>query len=133
MILVDTALKARAAEGRPIRVGMIGAGFMGRGVALQIASAVPGMRLVAIACRTVTEARRAYLEAGAGVVREVGTPAALDAAIAAGEPAITDDWRLLCDAGDIAVILEVTGAIEYAAQTVKIGRAQVWPPVTNDL
>ena len=30
VIIVDTALKAREAEGRPIRVGIVGAGFMGR-------------------------------------------------------------------------------------------------------
>jgi len=31
MIIVDRALKKREEEGKPIRVGMIGAGFMGRG------------------------------------------------------------------------------------------------------
>ena len=29
MILVDNALKARSQSGKPIRVGMVGAGFMG--------------------------------------------------------------------------------------------------------
>ena len=33
MIIVDNALKAREREGRPIRVGMIGAGFMAQGLA----------------------------------------------------------------------------------------------------
>ena len=32
MILVDTALKARAAANNPIRVGLIGAGFMVQGM-----------------------------------------------------------------------------------------------------
>jgi predicted homoserine dehydrogenase-like protein len=36
MIIVDTALKKREAEGRPIQVGIVGAGYMGRGMALQI-------------------------------------------------------------------------------------------------
>jgi predicted homoserine dehydrogenase-like protein len=53
MIILDKALEKRAAEGRPIRVGMIGAGAMGRGCANQIVNAVPGMDLVAIANRTV--------------------------------------------------------------------------------
>ena len=66
MIIVDKALKQRASAGRPIRVGMIGAGFMGRGVALQIATAVPGMELVAIANRHLEPAERAYAEAGQG-------------------------------------------------------------------
>ncbi|KKT90510.1 MAG: SAF domain protein [Parcubacteria group bacterium GW2011_GWF2_45_11] len=50
MILIDKALEKREAEKNPIRVAMVGAGFMGRGVALQIFQAFSkGMRLVAIA------------------------------------------------------------------------------------
>ncbi|MBE9190990.1 Gfo/Idh/MocA family oxidoreductase, partial [Gloeocapsopsis crepidinum LEGE 06123] len=64
MIIVDTALKARAEAGKPIRVGMIGSGFMGRGIANQIINSVPGMELVAIANRNVAKAQRAYNEAG---------------------------------------------------------------------
>jgi predicted homoserine dehydrogenase-like protein len=118
VIIVDNALKERAASGRPIRVGMIGAGFMGRGVALQIATVVPGMRLVAIANRHIEGARRAYVEAGQPETREVATAAALSAAIARDIPAVTEDWRLLCDCDEIDAILEVTGAIDYAAQAV---------------
>ncbi|PIW26496.1 MAG: NAD(P)-dependent oxidoreductase [Rhodospirillales bacterium CG15_BIG_FIL_POST_REV_8_21_14_020_66_15] len=118
MILVDRALAEREARGEPIRVGMIGAGFMGRGIALQIATAVPGMRLSAIANRTLETARRAYLEAGEAEPRRVDDATGLDAAIAAGRPAITEDWRLLCSAHGIDVILEVTGSIHYAADAV---------------
>lgn len=118
MILVDKALAEREAAGRPVRVGMIGAGFMGRGVVLQVMTAVKGMRLVAIACRNLESARRAYVEAGAAGVRAVDSAAALDAAISHDVPAITEDWRLLCAAGDIDVILEVTGSLEYAAHAV---------------
>ena len=46
MIIVDRALQARAEAGNPVRVGMIGAGFMGRGIANQIINSVPGMELV---------------------------------------------------------------------------------------
>ena len=45
MIIVDTALQRREREGRSIRVGLVGAGFMARGVAPQITTAVPGMRV----------------------------------------------------------------------------------------
>ena len=51
MIIVDTALRAREAQGTPIRVGMVGAGFMGQGLANQIVNSVPGMRLVAVSNR----------------------------------------------------------------------------------
>ena len=54
MILVDSALARHRAEGKPpIRVGMIGAGFMASGVLLQINSVHRDtMRVVAIANRT---------------------------------------------------------------------------------
>ena len=45
MIIVDAALEAREAAGNPVRVVMIGAGFVAGGVANQIANALPGMRL----------------------------------------------------------------------------------------
>lgn len=115
MILVDTALQTRQAEGRPIRVGMVGAGFMATGVAHQICKSVPGMTLAAIANRTVGRARQAFVDAGAAEPLEVGTQTALDAALQAGRPAVTDDPALLCRAGGIDAILEVTGAVEFAA------------------
>ena len=118
MILVDKALEERARSGQPIRVAMVGAGFMGRGVALQIRMAAPGMRLVAIANRRLDPARRAYAEAGQGEARTVETAKALREAIALGQPAVTEDWRLLCDCDGIDVILEVTGSIEHAAHVV---------------
>lgn len=34
--IVDTALEKRAAEGNPVRVGLVGAGFMAKGIVLQI-------------------------------------------------------------------------------------------------
>ena len=43
MIIIDSALRKRAEQGNLIRVGMVGAGFMGRGVALNILNHVPGM------------------------------------------------------------------------------------------
>ena len=65
MIIVDTALKARAAEGRPIRVAMIGAGFMAQGLTNQIVNSVPGMRVVAISNRRPDRAADVYRYAGA--------------------------------------------------------------------
>jgi predicted homoserine dehydrogenase-like protein len=122
MIIVDTALSERAAAGRPIRLGMVGAGFMGRGVALQIATAVPGIRLVAIANRHLDAAARAYSEAGQES-QPVDSPAALARALARGTPAITEDWRLLTECPEIEVILECTGSIEYAAHVIDSGIA----------
>ncbi len=117
MIIVDNALEQCEAEGKPIRVGMIGAGFMARGTALQIIKYTKGMRLVAIANRTLERARQAYVESGveATDVRVVESQAALEQAIADGAPVITDDALMICRAEGIDVILEITGAVEFGA------------------
>lgn len=115
MIIVDTALRKRAAEGRPVKVALIGAGSMARGVANQIVNSVPGMKLVAISNRTLETARRAWREAGVEELQEVSTLAALNDAIGKGKPAITEDALLLCEADGIEVLIEVTGAIEFGA------------------
>jgi predicted homoserine dehydrogenase-like protein len=115
MILVDSALEKRAAGGNPIRVGIVGAGFMARGAVLQIALSVPGMSVAAVANRTLENARRAYREAGLHEMRTVETVAQLEEAIARGVPAVTEDPLLLCRAGGIDAVVEITGTIEHAA------------------
>jgi len=116
VIIVDTALEKRHQEDNPVRVAMVGAGFMGRGVALQILTAIKGMRLVAISNRTLSEAERAYREAGADSVVQVDTVAQLEQAILRERYAISDDAALLCQAEGIDAVLEVTGEVEYGAQ-----------------
>ncbi|XGV98650.1 MAG: NAD(P)H-dependent oxidoreductase [Leptolyngbya sp. BL-A-14] len=118
MFIVDTALKARAEAGKPVKVGMIGAGFMGRGIANQIANSVPGMELVAIFNRNLDGAKRAYTEAGIESFQVVNTVADLEASVAQGEYAVTDDAMLLCRAEGIDAIIEVTGTIEFGAEVV---------------
>jgi predicted homoserine dehydrogenase-like protein len=118
MIIVDKALERRHAEGNPIRVAMVGAGFMARGIALQILSHVRGMDLVAIANRHPDKAVRAYREAGVATVRPVETVAQLEEAIDRGQRAVTEDPLVLAQAGRIDVLLEVTGSLEFAAGAV---------------
>ena len=56
MILVDNALKAREKEGRPIRVALIGAGFMSQGLGNHIVNTMTGMRMVGVYNRKVQRA-----------------------------------------------------------------------------
>lgn len=95
MIIVDKALQARAELGNPVKVAMIGAGFMGRGIANQIINSVPGMELVAIANRHIETAKRAYLEAGIENFQTVSSVVDLEEAIAQGGYAVTEDAMLL--------------------------------------
>jgi predicted homoserine dehydrogenase-like protein len=47
MWIVDAALKARGDQNRPVRVGIVGAGFMCQGLTNQIVNGTAGIRLVA--------------------------------------------------------------------------------------
>ena len=64
MILVDNALKAREEQGNPVRVAMVGAGFMGQGLTNQIVHSVPGMRMVAVYNRNIQRAFHVYEYSG---------------------------------------------------------------------
>jgi predicted homoserine dehydrogenase-like protein len=118
MIIVDTALQRREDEGNPIRVGMIGAGFMGRGIALQVVQGMPGMRISAIYNRTISQAELAYKQARVESVSNVETVSQLEDAVNKGQYAITDDPMLLCQANNIDVIIEATGEVEFGAHVV---------------
>ena len=118
MIIVDNALEERRRAGNPVRVAMVGAGFMGRGIALQILTAVPGMRLVATANRHVGKAHEAYALAGAEDVVEVQSEGELDDAIAADRYAVSQDPLLLARHPQVEALIEVTGAVEHGARVV---------------
>jgi len=97
---------------------MVGAGATGRAIALQLGTPVPGIRLVAIANRTIEHAERAFREAGITNWLRVCSAREAECAIARGLPVLTDDPSLLtaCDAIDLLV--EVTGSVEPAARLV---------------
>jgi len=118
LIIVDKALEEREKSGKPIRVGIIGAGYMGRGATLQILSSIKGMDVVAVYNRTISQAELAYNQAGVDSVAHVSSVAELETAIKKGRYAITDDPMLLCEANGIDAIMEATGEIEFGAQVV---------------
>jgi predicted homoserine dehydrogenase-like protein len=115
MVIVDTELKKRHDAGKPIRVGLVGAGVMGRMIALQLLTPLTGMRLVAIANRTASKGDQIYREAGVDKIVSVDSVPKLESAIEQNSYAITDDASLLCEAANIDVIIEVTGAVEHGA------------------
>jgi predicted homoserine dehydrogenase-like protein len=118
VILVDRALRRRAAEGKPVRVALVGAGFMGRGLVNQVVNSVPGMDLVAIANRTPANAERAYREAGVTEWETVDDAQGVAKAVARGVPAITTNFRAVTEADGVDAVVEATGAVEFGAQVV---------------
>lgn len=113
MILIDNALRAREAEGRPIGVGLVGAGFMGRGLINQIVNSVPGMRVSVVVNRTLEKAEAALRDAGITDIRIAKSAADVNAAVADGAVAITTDHRVASGASSVDAIVEATGAVEY--------------------
>src|SRR5215468_693149 len=117
-MIVDSALREREDAGRPIRVGMVGAGATGRAIALQLGTPVPGLRLVAIANRTPEHAQRAFCEAGIMWWRRAGSAQEAEAFIATGTPVLTEDPSVLTSCDAIDILVEVTGTVGPAARVV---------------
>lgn len=118
MIIVDKALAERELGGNPIKVAMVGAGFMGRGIALQLLTAIRGVRLAAIANRHIQGAKQVYEEAGQHEVRTVDTVSQLENTLTSDAYAITEDASVVCQAEGIDAIIEVTGTVEFSARVV---------------
>lgn len=115
MIIIDNLLRKRQQEGKPIRIGLVGAGVVGKGLTHQITKHVGGMEIVAISNRNLPEAEKAYRQAGVNEYRVVNNTDQLQEAIKEGKPAVTEDAFALCQADGIDVVVEVTGSFEFAA------------------
>ena len=116
MLIVDTALEAREKEGRPIRVALIGAGFISHGLANHIANTKPGMRVVGVYNRHV---QRAYDLCHYAGLTDVVCPTAqgeADLALREGKVVVTDDAFLLARSPGVDVLVDVTGSVEFGAR-----------------
>jgi len=118
MIIADVALQRRAAQGRPVRVAIVGAGYSGRRIAYQIITAVPGLRLVAVANRTLANALAALADAGVSDPLVATSAAQLDDAIGRGRFCVTEDPAIVCAADEVDLVIECTGTVEAGARTV---------------
>ncbi|GGE32083.1 NAD(P)-dependent oxidoreductase [Agaricicola taiwanensis] len=118
MIIVDTAIKARLATGKPVVVGMIGSGFMGRGMLVHVERHMKVLHFAAIANRNVQRAIDAYVAAGIARedIAEVESDAAFAEAIASGKRVVTPDPLLIARSPAIEIVIETTGAVEHGAK-----------------
>ena len=114
---VDTALRLREDNHNPIRVGIVGAGATGRAIALQLATPVPGIRLAAIANRTLATGERALREAEITGWERVDSATAAADAIARGRTVLTDNASVITSCPSIDIVIEATGTIGPAART----------------
>lgn len=115
MIAVDTLLLSRQTEGRPVRLGLVGAGFMAKGLINQVVNSTPGMQLVVVCNRTPAKAFDAITTAGATPVA-AESPADVERIARAGDVAVTDDIEVLCGTGLVDVVVDATGAVAFGAE-----------------
>ena len=112
MIIVDTALKALAEASNPVKVGLIGAGFMVQGLTNTIVNSVPGMRVVAISNRRPERAFSVFRYAGLEPSMAETTQQFENLAVV-GTPIVTEDPMLICRSDHIDVVVDVTGSVEF--------------------
>ncbi len=118
MIIVDKALEKLHQENKPIRVGLVGAGFAGRGFMLQLLTAFKGMKLVAVSNRTRSYAVLGFEQADFTDYKDVSNLKDLETTIKSGKCALTNDPFLLTDSTQIDVIVEATGEVEFGSQVI---------------
>ena len=104
-------LLQRAAENRPIRIGLIGAGKFGSMYLAQIPR-TPGVHLVGIADLSPDNARTNLARVGWEAERL--TASSLDDAVKHGTTHVGDDWQSLVRHPAVDVIVECTGSPLHA-------------------
>lgn len=121
MLIADTLLQKRERDNQPIRVGIVGAGYISRGIAAQLLQSPLGIRLAAISNRTVAKAEQILKDAGRADFHNVSSLGQLDDAVLRGGVCVTDDPELLCDSSAIDILIDATSDMEFGARTVLRG------------
>ena len=110
-------LAARAATGKPIRIGLVGAGEMGTDIVSRVAH-MTGIEIGAISeLKPGAAAKSVEIAYGAtDRVQEVSSADAANAAMEAGKVAVTDNVDALLEAGLIDVVVDATGVPAVGAE-----------------
>jgi predicted homoserine dehydrogenase-like protein len=131
------ALAARARAGRPVRIGLIGAGQMGTDILVQTAQ-MTGIEVVAAVDARPEIVHAACKVAGDGPrAPETVDARDVDAAIARGRLAVAPSHRDVCAAQNVDVIIDATGnpnvGAEVALATIAAGKHMVMMNVEADV
>jgi predicted homoserine dehydrogenase-like protein len=105
-------LRAREAAGKPLRVGLIGAGKFAAMYLAQVPR-TPGIRLVAIADLAPANARASLERVGWSAAQIARTP-------------IVEDWRKVVSHDEVDIVIEATGnpmaAVEHILEAFRHGK-----------
>jgi len=126
-------LRERAAQGRPLRIGVIGAGKFGAMYIAQVPN-TPGVHLVGIADLSPDSARANLERVGWNLQKSLAST--LDAALKEGRTHVSEDWQALVAHPAIDIIVESTGhplaAVEHALAAFRHGKHVVMVTVEAD-
>ncbi len=129
-----TLLQKRAADGRPVRAGLIGAGKFGS-MFLAQARVIPGLHVLAVADLDVARARKAFAVTGWSEA-QVGAGSFAEA-LETGATYLTDDAPGLISADGIEVVIEATGdpavGIAHAQAACHAGKHMIMVNVEADV
>ena len=130
---LSAKLRERSAQGKPLRIGLIGAGKFG---AMYLAQApkTPGVHVVGIADLSPTNARTNLQRVGWPAKRYAA--ASLYAAFTSGATHLSDDWQALVAHPQIDIIVEATGnpgaAVDHVLAAFMHGKHVVMVTVEAD-
>jgi predicted homoserine dehydrogenase-like protein len=99
---------------RPITIGIVGIGSIGKGMVLQ-AQMTPGMQCVAV-CDVRLERALQWVEQNGYAYRVAGTVDEVDDAIRRGEMAVCQDGDLIARSEAVQVFIEATNSVLGGAQ-----------------
>jgi predicted homoserine dehydrogenase-like protein len=116
--MIHQELQRLASQGKPIRLGVSGAGWIGSGFVAQVAH-IKGMQVGVLADVDLNQARDAFLATGVppdGVIEAHSAGVAADA-LRAGKRVITGDYTLAAQLEDVDIVADVTPSPAIGAQT----------------
>jgi len=126
-------LRERDAQGKPLRVGLIGAGKFAAMYLAQVPN-TPGVHLTGIADLSPQNARASLQRVGWPAERYAA--ASLEQAAAQGGTHIGEDWRALAAHPAIDIVIEATGnpiaAVEHVLEAFRQGKHVVMVTVEAD-
>ena len=131
---LSALLAARMADGRPVRVGLIGAGKFGT-MFLGQARTIPGVHVAAVADLAPERANMALALAGWPPLKAIAR--SLDQAIGSGGTWVTDDPFALLEDASLDVIIETTGnaraGVRHALAAIGAGVSVIMVTVEADV
>ncbi|MGD9029936.1 MAG: NAD(P)-dependent oxidoreductase [Anaerolineae bacterium] len=118
--MLHEELRQLEKQGKPIRVGVSGAGWIGSGFVAQVVH-VPGMRVGVLADADVRSAREAFRATGVneGDIVEADAVGAAGVALRAGKRVVTADYTLAARLDAVDIVCDVTPSPAIGAETAR--------------